>query len=110
MLQLAGLVLFMRPGDGPRTLAAAILFGFGMGAAVPLQSTTTAASFGPKAFARASGLLRPFMLPLHAGGAPFAGYLYDRTGSYALAFTVFAVCYFFAALAIALLPPRAADR
>jgi cyanate permease len=102
-LQLVGLLLLMQP-IGHTTIVAAVLFGVGFGGTVPLQNTTTASAFGAQAFARATGLMRPFMLPLHAGGAPLAGYLHDRYGSYAPAFTMFVAFYLLAALAIAALP------
>jgi cyanate permease len=46
-------------------------------------------------------LLRPFQVPITALGAPLAGWIYDTTGSYALAFQLFTVVYVVAALVAA---------
>lgn len=90
----------------PLTLAT-IVFGFGMGGIVPLNATLTAAAFGPDVFPRASGLMRPMMLPLTASGVPLAGYLFDRFGNYDAAFITNACAYAAAMLVIALLPREA---
>jgi predicted MFS family arabinose efflux permease len=108
LLQLGGVLLLWR-ADGSAWLAlGALVFGLGMGGVVPLQSTLTASAFGTGSFARASGLMRPVMLPLTASGVAFAGLMFDRLGSYLPALAVFAVGYLLALIACALLPTRAA--
>jgi hypothetical protein len=46
------------------------------------------------------GLMGPVMLPIHILGIPYAGWIYDRTGSYEIAFQTFIGIY---VLAIAVL-------
>jgi MFS family permease len=88
-LQLCGSGLFIGARSYPLLIAAALVFGLGMGGIVPLQGALIGAAFGRRAFGRAMGLLALAMLPLIVVSSPFAGYVFDRTGSYDLAFTVF---------------------
>ena len=39
------------------------------------------------------GLMSPCMLPIQMLGIPFAGYVFDRSGSYTVAFRSFIVLY-----------------
>lgn len=106
-LQVAGSLAIATVRDIlPLTFATGV-FGFGMGGIVPLNATFTAAAFGPEVFPRASGLMRPMMLPLTASGVPLAGWLYDRSGSYTAAFLMFAGAYGAAMIVIAWLPRAA---
>ncbi len=89
----------------------AALFGFGMGGVVPMQGALIAKVFGRARFGKALGLLRPGMFPLQIIGVPLAGWMFDATGSYNLAFMVFIVLYLVAGM-IALAfrdPARAFD-
>jgi MFS family permease len=89
-LQLLGVTLLLHARSYPALLTAGAIFGFGMGGVVPLQGALVGAAFGRQAFGRVMGLLIPAMMPLNVIGSPFAGWVHDRTGSYALAFRVFA--------------------
>ena len=103
-LQVVGALLIVSlHGVVPLTLAV-IVFGFGMGGIVPLHAALTAAAFGPDVFPRASGLMRPLMLPLTASGVPLGGFLFDRFGNYTIAFVTFAAAYAVAMVVIAWLP------
>ena len=68
-----------------------------------------AATFGRVSFGKAMGLIRPFQVPIHAAGVPFAGWVFVRTGGYGPAFAVFAGAYLLA-LGVLLLPARRAPR
>jgi len=70
-------------------LFASALFGIGMGGVVPLQAALVGAAFGRKTFGKVMGLMSPAMLPIQMLGVPFAGHIFDRTGSYRIAFQVF---------------------
>jgi MFS family permease len=70
-------------------LAAGILFGFSMGGVIPLQGAVTSEAFGRLSFGRAMGLARPVQVSISIVGIPVAGWIYDSTGSYALAFQLF---------------------
>ncbi len=39
------------------------------------------------------GLMTPVMVPIHIFGIPYAGWIYDRTGSYQIAFLTFLGAY-----------------
>jgi MFS family permease len=91
--QLLGLSLLMQGGGFGALLAAAIVFGFSMGGTVPLHGSVTARAFGRLSFGKAMGLLRPVQIPIHMLGVPLAGWIFDATGSYDLAFRIFAGFY-----------------
>ncbi len=79
----------------------AALFGFGVGGVVPMQATTVAKTFGRERFGAVLGLIRPAQFPIQILGVPFAGWVFDTTGSYDLSFQVFLGLYVLAALAFA---------
>lgn len=60
--------------------------GFVGGAALPLKAALTGQLFGREAFGSAMGLLSPIGVPFQLFMLPFAGYVYDRFGSYAYVF------------------------
>jgi MFS family permease len=74
-------------------LFALALFGLGMGGIVPLWGSLVGRAFGRRVFGRAMGLMSPVMLPLQLWGVPFAGWCYDRFGTYELAFKTFVWLY-----------------
>ncbi len=91
--QVAG-QLFMLLTDGyVGFLIGASLFGFGMGGIVPMQGAVVGAAFGRESFGRVLGAMRPPMSVIHLLGVPFAGWIYDTTGSYDPAFITFLVLY-----------------
>ncbi len=84
-------------------LAAAIGVGVAIGGILPLWGALTGAAYGRTAFGSAMGLMNLLMLPFSVAGAPAAAHLFDRTGSYELAFTSFLACFALGAVAIAFL-------
>lgn len=68
---------------------AATVFGFGMGGVVPLHGAIAGIAFGRENFGKVMGLMRPAMMPLQVSGLPFAGWIFDTTGTYDLAFRIF---------------------
>ncbi len=78
----------------------AALFGYGVGGVVPMHATIVGKSFGRERFGAVFGLMRPAMFPIQILGVPFAGWIFDATGSYALAFQVLLGLYMLAALAV----------
>jgi MFS family permease len=99
-MQLAGVLLLMRSRSYPGLLTAALVFGFGMGGVIPLHGSVAGAAFGRLSFGKVAGLLRPFQVPITALGVPLAGWIYDATGSYAVAFRIFAAVYVVAAMIV----------
>ncbi|MFO0690185.1 MAG: MFS transporter [Myxococcota bacterium] len=65
------------------------ILGLGIGGNLPLSAALIARTFGPTAFGPMMGLKTMLMTPLVATGTPFAGWIFDETGSYRIAFTVF---------------------
>ena len=78
----------------------AALFGYGVGGVVPLHGTIVGKTFGRERFGAVLGLMRPAMFPVQILGVPFAGWVFDMTGSYNLAFQVLLCLYGIAALVI----------
>jgi MFS family permease len=88
-LQLVGVLMLLYVRSYPFLVIAGAIFGLGMGGVVPIQGALVGAAFGRRAFGRVMGLMSPAMLPIQMFGVPFAGHVFDRTGSYELAFEVF---------------------
>lgn len=65
------------------------ILGLGIGGNLPLSAALIARTFGPTAFGPMMGMKTMLMTPLVATGTPFAGWIFDETGSYRIAFTVF---------------------
>ena len=78
----------------------ASMFGFGVGGVVPMHGAVVGKTFGRDRFGAVLGLMRPAMFPIQILGVPFAGWIFDVTGSYDTAFQVFLGLYFLAALAV----------
>ena len=76
------------------------IFGFGMGGIVPIHGSLVSSLFGQAGFGYIMGLMRPAMMPLMVTGIPFAGWIYDSTGNYDIAFKSFLALYIIAAIAI----------
>lgn len=100
VVQIAGTLLLLGAQTLPVVYMFSGLFGFGMGGVVPLQANVTAEIFGRRAFASVSGLLTLIMVPIQAVGAPLAGWIYDRQGSYDLAWKIFLLNYLLATAAL----------
>ena len=104
-MQLSGqLIMFVASGYWMTVLGAA-LFGYGLGGVVPTQGTIVGKTFGRERFGSVLGLMRPAMFPVQILGVPFAGWIFDVTGAYTLAFQIFLGIYFLAALTIAAYRP-----
>ncbi len=65
------------------------ILGLGIGGNLPLSAALIARTFGPAAFGPMMGMKTMLMTPLVATGTPFAGWIFDETGSYRIAFSVF---------------------
>ena len=66
------------------------IYGLGIGGTVPLQETVWASYFGRTHLGKIRSVAMPFSIVFGAGGPLMAGVLYDTTGSYEVAFTLFA--------------------
>lgn len=98
--QFAGQMIMFQAVDLTWFALGAAIFGYGVGGVVPMQGTIVGRTFGSERFGAILGLMRPAMFPIQILGVPFAGWVYDTTGSYTQAFQALFVLYALAALAI----------
>jgi MFS family permease len=91
LLMIAGAAILSQ-SDGYGTVAVgAVAFGLAAGGLLPVWGALVARSFGPERFGRALGAMNLAMTPITLLSAPYAGFLFDRTGSYATAFGSYCV-------------------
>lgn len=95
ILAMVGLLMV---GSYPALVVLCLLLGLATGGLLPVWSLLIGEYFGPASFGRVLGLTNLVMVPLTAVSAPFAGWMFDRTGRYDEAFIGFIV-----ALGVALL-------
>jgi MFS family permease len=74
----------------PVTAGVALFTGIGLGGTLPLSSALLARAFGREIFGPMMGLMWPIAIPLQLTGPIIAGWVYDTSGSYRLAFWLFA--------------------
>jgi MFS family permease len=79
------------------------LLGLATGGFLPLIGAVVAGRFGHMAFGRVMGLLGPFTMPVAVLGPPLAGHIFDLTGSYRPAFSLFLGMIVIAGIAVAFL-------
>ncbi|HIE06868.1 MAG TPA: MFS transporter [Desulfarculaceae bacterium] len=77
-----------QPATTVAALYFALCFGFGYGAVAPLFPSIAADIFQGEHFGRIFGLLSLNLGFGGAAGAWFAGYIFDQTGSYQIAFII----------------------
>ena len=105
-LQSIGVATFLLSNQSMLALYAFfILYGVGMGAAMPLTPIIRAKYFGRAHFGLIAGISRALNIPVGIAGPVLAGWIYDTTGSYMMAFTLFAVLLGAAALTMCLVRP-----
>lgn len=99
------IALLMAGPNFPELLVIAILIGTMSGGIVGLGGVILNEWLGRAAFGRALGHLYLFKVPFLFGAAPFAGYLFDRTGSYRLALSIHIASFLAVALMLLLYRP-----
>ena len=99
-MQFTGQYLMFSSLDYVTFAIGASMFGYGVGGVVPMHGAVVGKTFGRDRFGAVLGLMRPAMFPIQILGVPFAGWIFDVTGSYDIAFQVFLGLYFLAALAV----------
>jgi len=111
--QVAGIVILLNiepTSSQPVLWTFAILFGFGIGGWLPTMSLLTSNNFGIVHYGVIFGMINLIHSFGSATGPLFAGYMFDNTGSYQLAFTIFLVLYIVTvATALAVRRPKAPD-
>ena len=86
-----------------------LFYGLAYGGAIPLTQALRADLFGRKVFATVGGLIMPFTTLGGVAGPIFAGYVYDATDSYRIAFYTFVVLILLSGLTFLFVrPPKGA--
>lgn len=88
--QCAALLLFGWADDFAFSIAADCLYGLGYSGMSPLRTFSISTAMGSVSFGAANGVLRIVELPLVISASPLAGFIYDATGSYRIAFFILA--------------------
>ncbi len=105
-----GMLLLLTVGNLAEALAYAVIYGFFFGSNFTLVQAIYADYFGRRSLGLIRGAFQPVQLAMNAAGPFVAGLWFDRTGSYAAPFALFALLFLVAAAAVALAsyPRRAA--
>lgn len=90
MLVMVGLGCFLAASDYNLLLAGAVAIGLAAGGMLPVWGSLLARIFGAASYGRVMGLMNPVIMPVTLLAPPFAGLMHDVTGSYRVAFAVFA--------------------
>lgn len=110
LMQIVGLGLLYASLDVWDVVVALALQGFANGAFIPLHPYLNSRYFDAAINSQVTGAQMPLFLPLGLTGAPLAGYVYDRTGSYDVVLLALAAVLAVAALLVACLPPARIQR
>lgn len=88
------------------------LWGFGISGSIPLQETIWADYFGRMHLGKIRSVAMPFTIVFGAGGPLLAGFLFDQSGTYTVAFLLFAFFWVvgFVAVLMAKPPVHPSDR
>ena len=106
-VQAAGVVVLVLAQTLPMFYLFGVLFGAGMGGRSPLTIAIRADYFGTLSFGKILGLSSVPMNLMLLIASPFAGWMYDQYGTYALAFLILAGLNFLGALCFLVAsPPR----
>ncbi len=84
------LLIFAVADDFNLSIVAGCTYGFGYAGMSPLRTFAISVAIGNSSFGTANGVLRLVELPLVISASPLAGYIYDSTGSYKIAFVILA--------------------
>ena len=104
-IQGVGLVLMISSSDIRLVYAGFFLYGSGLAGSFVLREVIWANFFGRASLGKVRGLSLFFSHLFAASGAPFFGFLHDRTGNYNLSFTIFSCALFTSAFLILLAKP-----
>jgi MFS family permease len=107
LIQGIGLVIAITSRRIEMTYIGFFLYGTGLAGSFVLREVIWANFFGRNSLGTVRGLSMLFSHLFSASGAPFFGFLHDRTGSYNLSFTIFSCALFTSAFLVLLAkPPR----
>ncbi|MFC1864330.1 MFS transporter [Chloroflexota bacterium] len=107
LLQAIGIAVFLLNQTITMIYVWFILNGAGMGVNFAVMHPMRARYFGRKAFGSITGTSMMLTAPFGVAAPIYAGWVYDTTGSYITAFTVFMLAFVFSAVLMVLtLPPK----
>jgi len=109
LVQCAGIILLYGAADARDVVAALCLVGFGAGAMMPMHPYLNSRYFDAAVSSHVIGAQMPLFLPFALVGAPLAGYVYDRSGSYEPVLLALAATLVVAALLALRLPAAAPE-
>lgn len=89
LIQALGVLIFAYASNIVHVYAFLVVYGLAYGGAIPLLMAFRGELFGRERFATISGVMAPFRMIGNVVGPVFAGYMFDVTGSYRVAFLVF---------------------
>lgn len=102
LIQGVGLVTAISSSHIQLTYVGFFLYGTGLAGSFVLREVIWANFFGRNSLGTVRGLSMLFSHLFAASGAPFFGFLHDRTGSYDLSFTIFSCALFTSAFLVLL--------
>jgi MFS family permease len=106
-LQSVGTVILIYTGALGSVWWFVLIWGFAMGGVITLQPLIVAECFGMKSFGVILGMTFVATTIGSAAGPPFAGMIFDKYGSYVMAFAVFIITYAIGAIMSFLaVPPK----
>ncbi|MFC2011257.1 MFS transporter [Chloroflexota bacterium] len=107
LLQGLGFTVFLLNQTTAMIYAWFILYGIGMGIGFALMAPMRARYFGRKAFGSINGISQAISTPVGIAAPIYAGWVYDTTGSYITAFSLFVALLAFSTVLMSLiLPPK----
>ena len=89
ILQGIGVLIFAFASSIIHVYAFVLIYGLTYGGCIPLLMAFRGDIFGRKKFAQMNGIMAPFRMIGNVVGPVFAGFLFDVTGNYRIAFIVF---------------------
>jgi len=105
LIQGVGLITAITSQQIQQTYVGFFLYGTGLAGSFVLREVIWANFFGRNSLGTVRGLSLFFSNLFAASGAPFFGFLHDRTGSYNLSFAIFSCALFTSSLLILLAKP-----
>jgi MFS family permease len=103
-VQGVGIAILIQASSVPSLILYVVVYGAGFGAASGLRAAMMADQWGRRAFGAISAVMGLASYGFSAAGPATVGWLYDRFGSYELAFSLAVACYALAVVAVLLTP------
>ena len=91
LLQTVGIYILMTATSMAQVWLFVVVYGIAYGGAIPVYMAIVGEYFGRKNYATIRGYNQLFHIPTTVSGPIFAGWIYDTTGSYTIAFSTFII-------------------